>query len=234
MALPIVHGTAGYLIQRHNRTMRTGVWSVLAAVLVANLPDFDFIVGFVLGKPGMFHRGFSHTVLAAVVFGLAAGTCYRLVTKSGWIKATVLFTSLYASHLVVDAFTVDARAPYGGQFLWPLSDAYIISPVPLFGEILVNGSARFPFLQTVFSWSALVQLLREAGLSASAIGVAYLIEMGQQRRKRSRLKGDLGGALSGEARTTVVGDEWLAYSTVEAAVLPVPGEHGPVDLRGER
>src|SRR4051794_21006925 len=110
MALPIAHATAGWLVQRlDSRRRGTGsIWPrALTFMAIGNLPDVDFIVGFVLGRPGAFHRGFSHTVLAAVLFGVVAGTFAWWRRWDGWWAAVLVCAAGYGSHLLVDFFTID-------------------------------------------------------------------------------------------------------------------------------
>jgi len=179
MGLPIVHSTAGYLVQRldRRRTPWSGTARALAFMAIGNLPDVDFLVGFVVGRPGAFHRGISHTVLAALVFGVVAATVARWRRWDGWWPAFLLCTAAYASHLLVDAFTIDQRGPAWAQFFWPLSDAYYISPVTIFGEILIDGRSRIGFIRSIVAWPTVVVLAREAGCAAIALLAVRLSEL---------------------------------------------------------
>jgi membrane-bound metal-dependent hydrolase YbcI (DUF457 family) len=178
MALPIAHATAGYLVHRLDR--RGAAWAgsgrALAFMAIGNLPDVDFVVGFALGTPGAFHRGISHTVLAAVVFGVVAGTLVWWRRKDGWWPATLLCAAAYASHLLVDALTVDARGPAGAQFFWPLSDAYYIFPVTVFGEILIDGTSRGGFVQSIVAWPTVGVLVREALFATAGVAAMALLD----------------------------------------------------------
>lgn len=178
MALPIAHATVGYLVHRldRRRTGFGGCRRALAFMAIANLPDADFALGFVIGQPGVFHRGLSHTLLAALVFGAALGALTRWRHGGRWLPASAVFACVYASHLLIDAFTIDERGPAGAQFLWPLSDAYYIAPVTLFTEIIVDGSSRMGFLRTVLAWPAVGVLVRDAVIAAVAVGAFNLIE----------------------------------------------------------
>lgn len=178
MALPIAHATAGYLIHRldRRRTDFDGWRRALAFMVIANLPDADFLVGFAFGAPGALHRGVSHTVLAALVFGAATAAFAARRRRERFWSAFVIFAAVYASHLLVDAFTVDARGPAGARFLWPLSQAYYISPVTVFHEILIDGRSRSGFLQSVLAWPTVVVLAREALIAAVLIGAYGVAE----------------------------------------------------------
>lgn len=195
MALPIAHATVGYLIHRLDprRTAFDGWGRALAYMAIANLPDADFLVGFVLGRPGALHRGISHTVLAAVVFGASAALVTRRRWRDRWWPAALMLAAVYGSHLLVDAFTIDERGPAGGQFLWPLSDAYYIAPVTIFTEIIIDGNSRLGFLASVLAWPTVVVLARECVVALCALGAFTLLEAWWQRAGRDRVAVGLGG-----------------------------------------
>ena len=190
MALPIAHAAAGYLVHRAERRFPGGGRSSIGGnrrsfegwrraalfMLVGNLPDMDFLVGFLVGFPGMLHRGVSHTVLAAVLFGVAAGgfASWRWGERFG--AAVIAFAAAYFSHLVLDFFTIDTRPPAGAQFLWPISSGYFISPVTIFTEISIDGRTRAGFLSTVLAWPTVVVLVREIVIGAVAVGTWRVVE----------------------------------------------------------
>jgi membrane-bound metal-dependent hydrolase YbcI (DUF457 family) len=182
MALPIVHATAGYLIHRLDgrRTRFQGWPRAMTYMAIGNLPDADFLVGFAVGQPGAFHRGFSHTVLAAIVFGLAAAACTRWWLRDRFWPAAAFFGIAYASHLLLDALTIDVRGPHGAQFFWPLSDAYYVAPFTLFNEILIDGRSRVGFFWSVVAWPTVLVLAREAAIALAAI-LALRIVLGWVR-----------------------------------------------------
>ncbi len=150
-------------------------------MVIGNLPDLDFLVGFVVGQPGLVHRGVSHTLLAAVVFGIAAGAVARRVRREPFVPAALVFGTAYASHLLVDWLTIDTRPPAGGQFLWPLSSAYYIAPITIFHEIHIDGLSRASFLHTVLAWPTILVLTREAVLVLGVVALWHLLEAGRAR-----------------------------------------------------
>jgi len=178
MALPIVHATAGYLLHRldRRRTAFAGWPRALTFALVANLPDADFLIGFALGRPGAFHRGISHTVLAALVFGAAGGAIVAWRWRERWWPVSLVLVAVYASHLLVDALTIDERGPAGAQFFWPLTDAYFIFPWTIFGEIIIDGGSRAGFLASVIAWPTVVVLARELAFAIVAIGTCNVLQ----------------------------------------------------------
>jgi membrane-bound metal-dependent hydrolase YbcI (DUF457 family) len=122
-----------------------------------------------MGAPGLYHRGFSHTVVAALVFGAAAATVNRRVLRERWWPAAVAFAAAYGSHLLVDAFTIDARPPTGAPFFWPFSDAYYLAPVTIFHEILIDGRSRLGFVDSVVGWPTAMVLAREILIAAAIV-----------------------------------------------------------------
>jgi inner membrane protein len=182
MALPIVHATAGYLIYRLERRgawqrPRPASWQrALGFMALANLPDADFLLGFVLGHPGTFHRGVSHTVLAAFLVGAGLATLTWWRRGHPWWPSALVFTAVYGSHLFLDAWSADARAPSGAAFFWPLSDAYFIFPIALFTEIFIDGHSRSGFLTSILRWETVLVLAREAVIALAVLAVFILIE----------------------------------------------------------
>ncbi len=193
MALPIAHATAGYLVHRAGRGVLSEDRSSLAGwrravvfIVLGNLPDLDFLVGFVTGRPGAFHRGVSHTVLAAAVFAVASGAVARWGCKQRFGPTALLFGAAYLSHLLLDYLTIDTRPPIGAQFLWPFSSAYFMSPVTIFTEIHIDGSTRAGFLRTVLAWPSVVVLARELVVSSIALGAWFVVEAAQSRFAAAR------------------------------------------------
>ncbi len=86
-----------------------------------------------------------------------------------------MFAAVYASHLLVDALTIDARGPAGAQFFWPLSDGYYISPVTVFHEIIIDGDSRAGFLRTVLAWRTVVVLVREMVIATAMVAGVHLL-----------------------------------------------------------
>lgn len=194
-ALPIAHAAAGYLVLRtacRGSTCRASLgddqpavaWRLIALFMfIGNLPDFDFLIGFVAGRPGLVHRGVSHTIGAAVAFGVFAGGVARSRWRAPFLPAALAFAAAYGSHLLLDWLTVDSRPPEGGQFLWPFSDAYYIAPIRIFGEIHVDGVTRTGFLGSVLAWPTVVALGREAALTVGAVLLWKVVAVGRGHRR---------------------------------------------------
>ncbi|MBI3770090.1 MAG: metal-dependent hydrolase [Deltaproteobacteria bacterium] len=182
MAFPIAHATAGYLVYRLDPRRARGTWPrALAFMAIANVPDVDFLVGFLFGRPGAFHRGISHTVLAALVFGALAGTFTWWRRKDRWWPATLLCAAAYGSHLLVDAFTSDLRDAAGAQFFWPLSDAYYISPVTIFNGMFLDGDSRSSFISSIVAWPTVWLLAYEVLVAGVVVVLLRVLDVVQAR-----------------------------------------------------
>lgn len=145
MATSIGHGLAGMALARVSGTPMTKAnwhWYLFAA-FAAGAPDLDFIPGLWAGAANRFHQMGSHSLFAAVAFGVLAGALLRV--PNGRPRDVGLWaTMLYASHLLLDWLTLDTRAPYGIPLLWPFSDRHFIAPFSVFLNIrhgTENGGA---------------------------------------------------------------------------------------------
>jgi membrane-bound metal-dependent hydrolase YbcI (DUF457 family) len=159
VASPVAHslvGVAGFLmLPRAGAGGRAVALVLLAgAVFLSNLPDADVLLPLLVGDaPGIaYHRGFSHSFLFPPLVGVVAGGAAALVARMRpdlgarlpeWRTVGLAAGLLVASHVVLDVFTADGRAPYGVPFLWPFSDLHVISPVPLFAGVRNTSVAAF-------------------------------------------------------------------------------------------
>jgi membrane-bound metal-dependent hydrolase YbcI (DUF457 family) len=172
MALCFTHSAAGYLAYEAVRPAgghRPGL--LAAAVALANGPDLDFLPGVLLGHPAAYHRGVTHTVLAVVAVGGLVALGIRL---AGWRRplpgrAGLWAGAVYASHLLLDFFTVDSIPPHGARFLWPLSDAYWHAPVAPLPEIVIDPSGRTAFVLSLAGPRTATVWAFEAGLLAATV-----------------------------------------------------------------
>ncbi len=107
--------------------------------------------GVLLGHPGAYHRGVTHTVIAAVVVAVLVVLGARLAGRRGTspLGAGAWAGAVYGSHLLLDFFTTDAVPPHGARFLWPFSDAYYLAPVTPLPEIIIDPSGRGAFLASL-------------------------------------------------------------------------------------
>ena len=145
MATPIGHALVGGLLYfTGNRSHTIDVPVLLVYVFFANAPDLDFLLGILIGDPGAFHHGITHSLgfgvlFTAVVAAVLALTWQRFANY-GLLKLAVVGFLAYASHLLVDFLTLDERVPYGMPLFWPFSNQYVHAPVYIIPNVLHSAS----------------------------------------------------------------------------------------------
>lgn len=128
----VFHWPRGALLNGWFQTLSRHRAALLGAMVVANLPDIDYVPGMLTGDLNAFHHGYTHTLGWIVLVGGGIWLCWRSAQdKMGWREAIFLFVCLL-SHLLADMLTDDGSFPYGIMFFWPLTDTSYISPFPVF------------------------------------------------------------------------------------------------------
>ena len=105
MASPVAHSFAGFwtfllfakqLRLRLSLPWRSWLPKLGVLIVVANLPDFDFIISLaVLGNQRL-HHGFTHSLTLAVLVSLALSNIWR-IARGFW--PTLRFTSPHTDHI---------------------------------------------------------------------------------------------------------------------------------------
>lgn len=136
MCTPIGHSLAalGLFYATGSKPVKEDTRRLGWFILLANLPDFDFIPGILIGDPGRFHHGISHSIgLALIIFMLAWWWNRPKLANSRLATAFIAF-ALVGSHLLLDWLTWDPPGynEQGIPFLWPWSDMYYLAPQTLF------------------------------------------------------------------------------------------------------
>ena len=184
MALCLTHGAAGYLAYEAARPAGPHRPVLLAAaVVLANAADLDFLPGVLLGRPAEFHRGISHTVLAAVVVAAGAALAVRSAGRPRpvWRRAGWWAGAVYGSHLLLDFFTTNVVPPHGARFLWPLTARYYIAPVTPLPEIVIDPSGRGAFLASLVAPPSWPVWAHELAVLVLAVGIVHVVRAWQPR-----------------------------------------------------
>ena len=140
MASPIAHALTGLTIGRLSAPAGAGrrwSWYLFCAVAAIG-PDWDLIGGLAFGQVNLFHRGGSHSITAALVFGVIAALALRSL-GGDFRRLFVACTALYGSHLVIDFFCGMPGGAIGQPLLWPFSTVDFAAPQPLLPGILHGG-----------------------------------------------------------------------------------------------
>lgn len=140
MATPIGHALAGSIIgiggsRGSGIDRRTLAWGTAGGLM----PDLDFVPGLLVGDPARFHHGWSHSVGAAAVVGLLVWW----LASDGNVRIAAIVFLAYASHVALDWATADPSVPVGVPALWPLLDAYVISPVMILPRVIHSSASPF-------------------------------------------------------------------------------------------
>lgn len=120
MPLPVAHGLVGASVaaalapEGWMATRRRRVGVLLAGALLANAPDFDFLLAFAL-RSRAWHRGFTHSLAFALLsLGLLA-----LWLGRARLREALACGLAYASHGLLDWATTKEGG--GVELLWPLT-----------------------------------------------------------------------------------------------------------------
>lgn len=127
MPSAIAHVVVGLSLSAWFPGRRRVMWIPALLVALAILPDLDvlgFRFGIDYGHP-LGHRGFSHSLLFAVLLGGLSYPVWRRVSPSQCGSLALFCTLALASHGILDAFT---DAGLGIGFLIPFDDTRYFAP----------------------------------------------------------------------------------------------------------
>ena len=113
---------------------------IVGGVVASMVPDLD-VLAFGFGVPyasEFGHRGFTHSVIFAIMLALAGGFAFRLSEATFWRSFLFLFMAT-VSHGVLDAFT---NGGLGVAFLWPWSVERFFAPLQVI-EVSPIGLSHF-------------------------------------------------------------------------------------------
>jgi membrane-bound metal-dependent hydrolase YbcI (DUF457 family) len=165
MPTPIGHSLAGITIQlaSGHKLARHQLTSLLLILVVASLPDIDFLPGYWSGEPRAYHWGPTHSVFAALMVGAACGWVARLRGRRFGVTC-LLVSAVYASHLLLDMMLGPDEAPsLGLQVFWPVNHDRWMMPFSLFRMAPPSIESIGP-VETLFSREILPVVAREVML----------------------------------------------------------------------
>jgi hypothetical protein len=116
---PLPHAALG-LVGWKLADRRHGLNTLLIFVFVSCLPDADFILYPLLGKPDwLIHQSYTHNIALSLLSALA----FLPFLRAARLRAGLVLTAL--SHLVLDVIVVDTLAPIGFRPFLPFSDVLL-------------------------------------------------------------------------------------------------------------
>ena len=145
-----------------------------ALVMAANVADFDFIPGILVGDPGRFHRGPSHSFIAIFAFTALAMLMGQWIERRSAVRFGLVLGLAFTGHLLLDTMSSWMDPHSGVAIAWPFSWYRVLSPFPLFiGISLAPGTHTF--LDGVLHWSNFAAIAWELVVTAVIWGVVRLI-----------------------------------------------------------
>jgi membrane-bound metal-dependent hydrolase YbcI (DUF457 family) len=158
MASPLGHSLISFILARTERTrLQAGnrfAWYAFA-ILAGNAPDLDFLPGLLLDEPFRFHRGATHSLVAACAFGGIVYFLARRMTPRAGALALLGF-SCYSSHLVLDLPAV--------PLCWPFFSSHAAIALPSIGEAInwERAGSTANFIEVLFSMAFVQTMVVEA------------------------------------------------------------------------
>ncbi len=145
MASPIGHSLAGFLgfflVAENAQFLKyySSKRLIITAILIANLPDIDFILGYLLYQDfNIIHRQFTHSVSVGFIVCIIIYFCLRFSRKIPYLFIVWLW-GLYFSHILLDMLADDSNPPAGVQFFFPFTTNYFAFPIPILGRLTFTG-----------------------------------------------------------------------------------------------
>ena len=185
MPLPIAHSMMGYAIsevaEAANVRLTNKKWlNVSIFVTLANLPDSDFLPGFLLGEPNRYHQWFTHSLGFAVLAGLAGAWFYwrrnQLKQNAERVGLYGMFIGLAVlSHVMLDLLTWDTTPPKGMMLFWPFERNHYDVRWDFFLSSR-RDNVSTTFFSSLLSWYNFKIVLREFFIMTPLVGLAKIFE----------------------------------------------------------
>ena len=144
MCSPVGHSIAALAVGCGATQSRLTWQFVLFCLVSGNAPDLDMLIGWAAGDINGYHHLGSHSLFAAMLYGMLVYAVISLLTRDTGIRmryATSGFL-IWVSHVVLDMLSEDHSEPVGMQLLWPFSQeffAFPFSPFPAFHHDTIGG-----------------------------------------------------------------------------------------------
>ncbi len=151
MPLPFGHSLMGYTLAESSRfKLSRNVWmNIFIFALLANLPDIDFLPGYLEGFPNRYHHHEIHSLGFAVLMGLVGGLVYLRMAGKFWAYFLPIFFAV-SSHLLLDLLTEDFSDPRGMMLLWPLNSEFYDVSWKIFKSVNKSNHAA-DFFSSLFT-----------------------------------------------------------------------------------
>ncbi|PYL63049.1 MAG: hypothetical protein DMF24_01630 [Verrucomicrobia bacterium] len=174
VASPIAHTFGGFwtflILAAQLKTRLAAQWRqwlprLGVLMLVANLPDLDFLPVLFNGSAKNLHHSFTHSLIFAILVSLILSSAWRIAP--GFWRSTLLYFTAYSSHLLIDFFTGTkigwTHTGFGMPLFWPWSKEFSSPLILTFGVRHKTFAALFS-LDNI--WSCTYELLTCGAITA--------------------------------------------------------------------
>ncbi len=164
---PLTHGLAGAVIAKAGFSKSLEKWGSITGIIVAVLPDSDFILRFFGVEIFLkYHRGITHSLILLPVYSLILAYIFQRISKikSFFYFYLLCFLSLL-SHILLDLVT-----SFGTMALSPLSDQRLAWDIIFIIDPYFTSILLIPFLLTYLY----KKYNRELGVVSISLLVPYI------------------------------------------------------------
>ena len=175
MCTPIGHILAGAAVYRGGS--KKGIhspWFFFFILICANIPDVDFLFGFVAGNPNLYHHMWTHSLTFCAGVGVLTALGSRLFGECRSFRIGLLVFGAALSHLVLDYFTADQNPPFGIKLFWPFTGNYYIASVPVFQDVY-RISENSGFFESLICRHNGVTLLIEIAIMGPILVLVFIL-----------------------------------------------------------
>lgn len=165
MCSPVGHSLAALAVGGYNKNLPMTLGFIVFCLVSGNLADLDLLVGWALGAINEYHHLGSHSVFAAIVYGIMVWGFARLFNLIPAKRAlwAVTASAMYLSHVLLDMLTHDGTEPIGVQLWWPFSNSFYAASPALFPAFLheTQGGDFVGLIVNLFNWHNFITVLFE-------------------------------------------------------------------------
>ena len=201
MPLPVAHSLMGYTLAEATQVRLAGTaWrNVLLFAALANLPDIDFLPGFLMGQPNQYHHHLTHSLGFAAFVGLLGCLIYwrrdrnfmrhahapqNEIRFRFWPYFLTISVAVF-SHCVLDLLTVDTSLPFGMLLFWPFDMGYYDMNVKIF-ESVHKSNASTTFFSSLLQWHNFKVMAIEVFIMVPVAGLVKIMQILRRSLARQR------------------------------------------------
>ncbi len=187
MPFPVAHALLGASIvvaasSPPMRADRAGLARLTLGALLGILPDLDYIGVWFLNFGGTWHRGFSHSLLVAIIVGALFALWETTGTRIRW---AMVYGAAMASHGLLDALL---SVKSGVALLWPLTSQRFAAGLLEYPDTI--NVKYYPSVDVLAIRDGF-QLLRFSAIELVIMGGLLIVTLIVKRIVKSRLPREL-------------------------------------------